>query len=311
MSNIITVQGRSPAVIAAEIRCHAQNFMRDTFEIGRLLIEAKALVPTGEWMDYLQTELGFKQSTANNFMRIYKEYNVEGQLPESQTFGILSPSKALALLSIPADEREEFMGSNDVESMSVRQLNAAIKERDAAVKKAETAAVEREAIRRNLDTSKANEAALQKEVDKLNASLKKVTAAKDKADKEIARLKSTPNIPEDVKKKLIEQAEKDAAAAAESTIRERLSVMEAQLQEAIAAREAAETAAAAAEQVNKNAKLSDPDAAAVRILFKRLQEDFNTMHGHLLLVAGRDPETSKKMKKIIHDWAKEIGGKLA
>ncbi len=318
MSNIITVQGRSPAVIAAEIRCHAQNFMRDTFEIGRLLIEAKALVPTGEWMDYLQTELGFKQSTANNFMRIYKEYNVEGQLPESQTFGILTPSKALALLSLPADERSEFMESNDVDSMSVRQLNTAIKERDAAKKAEQTAreqaaAAEKERMeaRQELYTHRANEAELKKEVAKLTADLNKASAAKDKADKEIARLKSTPNIPEDVKKQLIEQAEKDAAAAAENTIRERLSAMEAQLQEATAAREAAETAAANAQQVNKNAKLSDPDAAAVRILFKRLQEDFNTMHGHLLLVAGRDPETSKKMKKIIHDWAKEIGGKLA
>lgn len=311
MSNIITVQGRSPAVIAAEIRCHAQNFMRDTFEIGRLLIEAKALVPTGEWMDYLQTELGFKQSTANNFMRIYKGYNVEGQLPESQTFGILSPSKALALLSLPADEREEFMESNDVESMSVRKLNAAIKERDAAVKKAETAAVEREAIRRNLDTSKANEAALQKEVDKLNASLKKATAAKDKADKEIARLKSTPNIPEDAKKKLIEQAEKDAAAAATAEMEGKLADLEKQLQEATAAREAAEASAADSQQMNKDAKFADPDAAAVRILFESLQETYNKISGHLLKISGRDPDTAKKMKKIITDWAKGVGGKSA
>ena len=311
MSNIITTQGRTPAVIAAEIRCHSGQFMRSTFEIGRLLIEAKSMVPTGEWMEYLQTELGFKQSTANNFMRIYKEYNVGGQLPESQTFGILSPTKALALLALPAEEREEFAKNNDVESMSVRQLNAAIKEKDAAVKQARAADAERDAIKKQLSTAQSNEDALKKEIDKLNADLNKAAAAKDKADKEIARLKTAPNIPQDVKKKLIEQAEKDAAAAAEHTVKERLSVMEAQLAEATAAREAAEAALADAQRMSKDAKLSDPDAAAVRILFKRLQEDFNTMHGHLIKVTGRDSETGKSIKKIIRDWLKDSAGNLA
>lgn len=309
MSNIITAQGRSPSVIAAEIRCHSGQFMRSTFEIGRLLIEAKSLVPTGEWMDYLQNELGFKQSTANNFMRIYKEYNVDGQLPESQTFGILSPTKALALLALPAEERAEFAQAHDVESMSVRQLNVAIKERDAAVKQARAADADRDAVKKQLTTAQANEAALQKEIDKLNAELNKAAAAKDKADKEISRLKSNPNIPDDMRKQLIEQAEKDAAAAAENTIRERLSVMEAQLSEATSAREAAEAALVDAQRLSKDARFADPDAAAVRILFESLQETYNKISGHLLKISGRDPEVAKRMKKIITDWAKGVGGK--
>jgi chromosome segregation ATPase len=210
------------------------------------------------------------------------------------------------------------MESNDVESMSVRQLNTAIKERDAAKKAEQTAreqaaAAEKERMeaRQELYTHRANEAELKKEVAKLTADLNKASAAKDKADKEIARLKATPNIPEDVKKQLIEQAEKDAAAAAENTIRERLSVMEAQLQEAVAAREAAEASAADSQRMNRDAKFADPDAAAVRILFESLQETYNKISGHLLKISGRDPETAKKMKKIITDWAKGVGGKTA
>ena len=130
MNDIITTQGRTAYTIAAEIRAHSSQFIFSTFEIGRLLIEAKALVPAGEWMEYLKNELGYKQSTANNFMRIYKNYNVDGHLPESQTFGNLSPSQALELLALPEGEREEFMAENDVSSMSVRQLHAVIKERD-------------------------------------------------------------------------------------------------------------------------------------------------------------------------------------
>lgn len=51
-------------------------------------------------------------------------------------------SKALALLSVPAEEREQFAQEVDAEHISVRQLKAAIQERDAAKKQAAEAAAE-------------------------------------------------------------------------------------------------------------------------------------------------------------------------
>lgn len=102
-------------------------------EIGERLLEAKELVPHGEWGNWLKKNVNYSQSTANNFMRLYKEYgNDQGSLfttlTNSQTIMNLDVSKALALTVLPPEEREEFVSEHDVESMSTRDLKEALQE---------------------------------------------------------------------------------------------------------------------------------------------------------------------------------------
>lgn len=116
-------------------------------EIGNRLIEAKAMVPHGQWGDWLKAEFDYSQSSAQNFMRIADEYGetqmgLFGPEAKSQTLGNLPYTKALKLLAVPEDEREEFVGSHDVEAMSTRELEQAIRERDELKKQLEA---EREA----------------------------------------------------------------------------------------------------------------------------------------------------------------------
>ena len=71
-------------------------------EIGKRLLEAKDLVPHGEWGKWLKENVNYSQSTANNFMRLYREYGSDqGSLfttaANSQTIINLDVSKALAL----------------------------------------------------------------------------------------------------------------------------------------------------------------------------------------------------------------------
>lgn len=99
-------------------------------EIGERLLEAKDLVPHGEWGNWLKVNVNYSQSTANNFMRLYKEYgNDQGSLfttvTNSQAIMNLDVSKALALTVLPAEEREEFVSEHDVEKMSTRELKYA------------------------------------------------------------------------------------------------------------------------------------------------------------------------------------------
>lgn len=108
-------------------------------EIGRRLEEAKAMVPYGEWGNYIEKELSYSQSTANNFMRIFDEYGAAqqslfGPVADSQTLGNLSYTKALKLLAVPREERESFAQEVDAEHLSTRELEAAIRERDEARK---------------------------------------------------------------------------------------------------------------------------------------------------------------------------------
>ena len=48
-------------------------------QIGTRLEEAKQIVPSGEWTAYLTDKLGYKPSTAQNYMRIAREFGGEGR----------------------------------------------------------------------------------------------------------------------------------------------------------------------------------------------------------------------------------------
>lgn len=128
---------RTLDVVAAEIRTFTASMLNNVIEIGRRLCEAKEMLPYGEFGTWVKENTAYSVSSANNFMRLFNEYGsaqgcLFGAETESQTFGKLSYSKALALLAVPAEEREEFAETHDVESMSTRELEKAIRDRDAA-----------------------------------------------------------------------------------------------------------------------------------------------------------------------------------
>lgn len=136
--NELTVD-RTPGVIAAEINgIKAQTrtiLLCSSIEIGRRLVEAKEMIEHGEWTNWLEKSVDYSQRTAQNLMRIFEEYGSDqivlfGDNTKSQAYADLSYSQAVALLGVPADEREQFIEENDLSEMTTRELQAAIKERD-------------------------------------------------------------------------------------------------------------------------------------------------------------------------------------
>lgn len=134
---------RTLEMVTAEIRyLDAQAgrlVMGHALEIGKRLTEAKAMVANGEWGSYLETELHYTQTTANKLMKVFDEYGASqiglfGPEVNSETFTNLTYSKALALLSVPREEREAFAQAVDAEHLSTRELQQAIRERDEARK---------------------------------------------------------------------------------------------------------------------------------------------------------------------------------
>ena len=144
MSDIV-VADRSLEYVTQGIRILTAQTAANMCQIGKLLTEAKAMVGHGGWKQYLETEVSYSQSTANNFMRMYEAYGEFG--PNSQTFGNLGASKALELLALPEGQREAFAESHDLESTSVRELKAQIA---AEKKKTETAEIVQQALREQL-----------------------------------------------------------------------------------------------------------------------------------------------------------------
>ena len=201
--------GKTPDILAAEIRTiksqTGRMVLNASIEVGRRLTEAKAKLPHGSWGEYLKNEVDYSPSQAQNLMRVFREYGSDQQSlfggeAKSQTFGRLTFSQALSLLVIPdEEEREKFVLENDVEHMSVRELNEALKARDEAEEKAVAAEDEARRLRQETerlrgeltDQTKVYEAKLTSagvEADQAKAAAKAAQEALDKQRDKAQRL---------------------------------------------------------------------------------------------------------------------------
>lgn len=195
----VMAPARTLEVVAAEIRALTATALNTIVEIGRRMTEAKAMLPHGEFGRWIRENMGYSSSTASNFMRIFEAYadpqgSLFGAEVNCQTFGNLNYSKALALLEVPAEEREEFVQENDVEGMSTRELQAAIKERDEARRREAEAQEEArvaEESRRKMedDVRHANERleGLQQELEELRSRPIDVAVEKQGDEEAVAR----------------------------------------------------------------------------------------------------------------------------
>ena len=245
---------RTLETVAAEIRTFTAGMLNNIIEIGRRMVEAKEMLPYGQFGTWIRENTGYSDSTAENFMRLYMEYgDMQGSLfgadVKSQTFGKLTYSKALALLAVPAGEREAFIRDTGAEDMSVRELRNAIRERDEARKTAEDERARADAAEESRVKMESDMAALKK----IHAgSLRDAQSALDEADhlrRELMELKNKPvEVAVETNDKAVRKAREEAAAE-----------MRGQLDEANrAADEAKEKAAALRKELNE-LKKSLPD----------------------------------------------------
>ena len=137
MSNIVeadyrVVQERTLPVIASEILFTESQVARTALEgaiqIGLKLKEAKEQVEHGQWENWCHENLNYSKSKTEKLMRIASEYGDENSIyAKTYTCTDLSISKALSLLQVPEEEVKNFSENNDVESMTVKELNDKIK----------------------------------------------------------------------------------------------------------------------------------------------------------------------------------------
>ena len=301
-------------IITTEIRTLYQQAVRMELtyavQLGRKLTEAKALVEHGEWGNWIRENLPFSQDKASMMMKIYDAYgaNQESLFGDinSDTYRNLGIYQAFTLLSVPENEREEFVRENDVESMSVRELKKAIEERDAAAKaKAELEEENRKLKESNHSLSlkaESNEE-LRNAAEEAAEKQKKAEAAKDEAQKKLqearsalAEAKANPSIPAEMITKLQEEAKETAEKAAE-----------AQLSMETARREEAEKEM---KELRKKLAVASPEAATFKTYFEMFQEDFNRMHALLLNIGTADRETASKFSSALKTLLKQFDGKL-
>ena len=215
MNEMMNTQAGAPArsllEIETEIR-HQKNVIGEGYvKIGLALIEAKKQLSHGEWAGWLRERVNFSQSSAEGYMRVAREYGTGSQLLN------LPYTKVLALLSVPAEERETFAEDNQVEDKSVSEIKQLIKEKEEAERHARS-------IESTLSAANAKTYHLNKEIDLLKKQLADerakepdtVTVEKEvpPADYELIKtqLKNTREILEETEDELAQaQVERDMA----------------------------------------------------------------------------------------------------
>ncbi len=297
-------------------------------EIGGYLTEAKALLPHGEWGNWLKERVNYSQSTAINFMKLYEEYGDSQEslfAPNSQTIMNLPYTKALKLLAIPEDEREQFVEENNVEDISARELERIIKERDDAIARADATEglqAEKEEAEKAAEYQRERAAQLQTQADSLNKEisdykdkLQKAKEAEKKAKAKLKELKENPEIPQEVTDKLKAEAEAKAAADASAEIEKRLADANDKIEAANLAKKAAEKEAAKAQQtaadLQKQLQMSNPDIAEFKVHFKNVQEEMMKLRSTLDSIISTDADSgsnlSEAMKALVKSFARDFG----
>lgn len=327
-TNIIETQNvRDIHIVTTEINTLVSQaqclLLTYSIEIGRRLHEAKSLLPHGEWGNWLKEKVGFSQSSANNHMKIFEEYGAEqitlfGAVPNSQTLGNLPYTKALKLLAIPSDEREEFVKENDIEDMSSRELEQAIRERNEARAAAEKAEAEKTEIQELLNEAREyQEAAREAEAElhklkdstgKLQADLEKAKAAEKKAKEQLKHLKENPEIPEAVTQQITAQAVAEAAEKHKNELEKTIAEANRKIDEAMQKKKAAESSAGEMQnkydELLKKQKMNSPDVMEFKVYFRQAQD----INKKLLLLLGEikknDAETATGLTEALHQLGK-------
>lgn len=198
---------RTLPIIATEINAIKDQTRKlilcSSIEIGRRLSEAKAMLPHGEWGNWLKESVDYSQSTANNLMNIFDKYGSQqismfGDNAKSQAIGNLSYTQAVALLGVPDESREQFIEENNVAEMSTRELQAAIKQLKEAQERAQKAeeragkeTARADQLAASLEEAKEKAAAvedIEEENKELREANKKLAAERTQSQKEIEKI---------------------------------------------------------------------------------------------------------------------------
>ncbi len=315
---------RTAEVIASEILIIRENaakaLLSASIEIGARLIEAKELVPYGEWGTWLEDNFEYSQSTANNLMAIAneyqdKQYDMLSTTSKAELFGKLTYSQAVALLPLSVDERAEFVQSHDMEEMSVRDIQAELRARKQAEEDLEDLRDDYNDLERlNLKLEQESEgykAALetsQSEVEELRRIIDELKRT-EPVKQEVIIEGIDPGIAEAEKKKAIEQVKKelnaeierlaaklkeeeesakvieDEAAKLRAQMPERVEELVSQRMKEREAESERQREEMRAEYERKLAVSSDKEISRFGVLFENFQREFSSLMESLAKVA--------------------------
>lgn len=328
------VQERTLPVIASEIHQIERTVfgvaMDGAIQIGLKLQEAKAMIPAGEWVKWLDENLNYSKRQAYNFMEIADNYGDKNSpYFNLQTSANLSISKALELLRLPEETVETFAEEHDIESETVKSLREEIAkvkaEKEAAERKAETLDHNNDDIRKEMSRlqGKLAESVTQEEFDqmqevaqaKLQGLTEELNEARAVSEEIQAKLDKAK---EDLKKQKAKQ--KELEAAKDEEVQKSIEEAKADIEKKAKEEGAADAAAALAQNAEdiqilqaeiekleaEKAKLSNTALLEFKVLADQFQDVYWKMNEIITEQNEKDPALGAKLQgaleKIVEGW---------
>lgn len=107
--------------LAAEARLYRASIDMSMYQLARVFVQAKELVPHGEWAKWLQDNADVSVRTAQDMMAVYRRF---GDRPAFENIG---KSKLFRMLALPEGREDGFVSENNVEGMTIREIDEAIR----------------------------------------------------------------------------------------------------------------------------------------------------------------------------------------
>lgn len=146
--------------LAVQAQMFSTGAAMNLLQLGRVLSEAKPLVAHGDWAAWVKENAHMPIRTAQQYMQAYQEFGLD------QRYAQLGPSKVIKLLPMSEEEREELLKENDLEAMSVREVEKAVQGKRGKAGRKEQAgdAEQREALDREREAMRAETEALREQI---------------------------------------------------------------------------------------------------------------------------------------------------
>jgi len=123
MEEITKRQEAFPAVLesyAQQGQMFLFNAAQNLIQFGRVLVEAKPLVPRGQFESWVRSSFGMSERTAQQYMAVWKRFG------KSEQFQHVQFSNLQKMLALPEGQEEQFAQEHDLETMTARQVEEAV-----------------------------------------------------------------------------------------------------------------------------------------------------------------------------------------
>lgn len=310
------VMERTPETICVEIKTiEVQTcafVIENAIKIGQRLTELKSMLGHGNWLEYCEKNLEYKEKQVQRFIKISNTYGDENSpFSNPSILSDLSISKAYSLLAVPEDEVESFAEEHNIHDMTVAQLEAEIKEwKSKADKTSASLAAEKEKneeLMEVIDEGEKRRLELVNEITELEertANPEEIADLRKQLETEKAKAKKAQ---EALAAETASQQTKIEAAVESKSDELRKSAQQEQAAKLASLEAVKESAENKVKELEKKLEQSGSEEIAVfKVRSRALQQEFLEMKQAIQSMAFKDPEQAQKMKVALRKVMSEL-----